>query len=634
MKLCVFRVRQLPVLALGWLCLAACADEASAPVSVARLKEVVVTASRVATPVTDVIADVTLIDRTQLDLAGQSSLRDVLAQQPGLQLVSSGSYRSNTSIFLRGATSAQTIVMVDGIRVGSVTSGGAALENIPLERIERIEILRGAASALYGPDAVGGVIQIFTREPTEALALQASLGAGTDGQQQASASVRGSDGALGYSLGVSREKARGLSVALNPALSGYNADADGFESTSADARLVAKLHRDQVLTLSLMQSDTDYQIDTAIPTGTPNPLGLSKATTDTRSRALTQTTALKWDAQWLPLWTSSVLLGSSDEQSTQRYLRESDGALGATGKFNTIRRQLGWQNDVRFDEDVATALLEGRSEAIDSSTAYAVTQRDLRSLMLSYAFNRAAWNALLVARKDDNSQFGSYNNWAVSGGYRLDPALRAVASVGTSFQAPSFNQLYFPGFGNTALVPQLNRATELGLKYQRAGLSWSALAYQNDIQGFIVPVSNVQSSLAVLRGATLAAELHAGDTTYSASYDYADPRAYSSAPASNDLRLVRVARDLLHARINQRLGDLSVFAELTLSGEREDAKVTGSGRDTLPGYGLLNVGARWKLHNNASVLARVNNLTDTPYMLANGYSMPGRNLFVSVNWAL
>ena len=112
----------------------------------------------------------------------------------------------------------QTLVLIDGVRVGSATSGGGSLENLPLSRIERIEILRGAASALYGPDAVGGVIQIFTREAGEALAADASVGVGTDGQQQAGASVRGSSGAIGYSLGVSREKATGISVISQPRL--------------------------------------------------------------------------------------------------------------------------------------------------------------------------------------------------------------------------------------------------------------------------------------------------------------------------------------------------------------------------------------------------------------------------------
>ncbi|MDP3309656.1 MAG: TonB-dependent receptor plug domain-containing protein, partial [Polaromonas sp.] len=197
-----------------------------------------------ATPVTDVIADVSIIDRETLERAGQSSLRDILALQPGVQMGSNGSYRSNSSIFLRGASNSQTIVLIDGVRVGSATSGGASFENLPLARIERIEILRGAASALYGPDAVGGVIQIFTREPADGLAFSASAGFGSDGQRQSDASLRGSAGALGYSLGVSREKARGISAISNPASTSFNPDADGFTSASLDAKLTAKINRE------------------------------------------------------------------------------------------------------------------------------------------------------------------------------------------------------------------------------------------------------------------------------------------------------------------------------------------------------------------------------------------------------
>jgi vitamin B12 transporter len=239
-----------------------------------------------------------------------------------------------------------------------------------------------------------------------------------------------------------------------------------------------------------------------------------------------------------------------------------------------------------------------------------------------------------VVRNDKNSQFGSFTNWALSAGYRLAEGLRAVASVGTSFQAPTFNQLYFPGFGNPALVPQRNRATEVGLKYRQGNLALGAVAYHNDIQGFIIPSTNVQSSLAVLRGVTLSADVQSGPTSYALSYDYADPRSYSSVPASNDLRLVRIAQNVLNARITHRMGDVSVFGELKLSSNREDAKVVGAGRDTLPGYGVLNTGVTWKVQKNVSLLARINNLTDTRYMLANGFSVPGRNAFASVSWAM
>ena len=596
-----------------------------------RLSETVVTASRVATPVTDVLADVSVVDRAMLDNAAQSSLRDVLAQLPGVQFASNGSYRSTTGLFLRGASTSQTLVLIDGVRVGSATSGGASLENIPLSRIERIEVLRGAASALHGPDAVGGVIQIFTREAGEGLQADANIGGGTDGQQQAGASVRGTTGILGYSLGVSREKATGISVISNPAANAYNPDEDGFSASSVDAKLTAKLNPGHALSIGLLRSDTEYQFD---GTPFPNPLKLTRLTTDARSRINLNHTTFKWDAQWLPQWNAALTVGSSDEQSAGDYFRTPDGAWGGNTRFNTNRRQATWQNNITLDKDVVSLMLENRSESVDSSTAYTVTSRDVHSAMVSYAFNRPVWNALLVARNDDNSQFGNFNNWSASGGYRLTESVRAVASVGTSFQAPSFNQLYFPGFGNKALVPQRNRASELGLRYQAANVSMGAVAYQNDIQGFILPATNTQSALGVLRGVTLSADVQSGASSYALSYDYANPRSYSTNPASNDLRLVRIARNVFNARVNHRMGDVAVFGEVKVSSDREDNNLTFSGRDILPGYTVLNLGLNYTVQKNVSVLARVNNVTDEKYMLANTYSTPGRNVFVSLNWSL
>lgn len=590
-----------------------------------------VTATRVATLVTDVIADVSIIDRETLDRAGQLSLRDILAQQPGVQLVSNGSYRSSTNIFLRGASSSQTIVLIDGVRVGSATSGGASFENLPLARIERIEILRGAASALYGPDAVGGVIQIFTREPVDGMALSASAGFGSDGQRQTDASVRGSTGVFGYSLGVSREKAQGISVISNPASTNFNPDADGFSAISMDAKLTAKVNREHALSLILLRSDIDFQFD-GLPS--PNPLNLTKLTSDSRAKLKLNNATFKWDAQWLQHWKSTLTAGTSDEASGRESYRFADGRFGGSSQFDTKRKQLTFQNDFTLDKDVLSVLFEDRSEAVESSTNYTVKQRDVRSALASYALNRERWNALAVIRNDKNSQFGSFNNWALSAGYRLTEGLRAVASVGTSFQAPSFNQLYFPGFGNPALVPQRNRATEVGLKYQQGNLALGAVTYHNDIQGFIISTTNVQSSLAVLRGITLSAAVQSGTTDYSLSYDYADPRSYSTVPASNDLRLVRVAQNVLNARTTHRMGDVSVFGELKLSSNREDAKVVGVGRDTLPGYSVLNIGVTWKAQKNVTLLARINNLADKQYMLANGFSVPGRNVFASVSWAM
>ena len=602
-----------------------------APASGPTLAETVVTASRLAVPITDVLADVSVVTREVLDKAGPGSLRDVLAQLPGVQITASGSLRSSTGVFLRGASTSQTIVLIDGIRVGSATSGGASYENMPLDRIERIEVLRGAASALYGPDAVGGVIQIFTRAPTEKVSFNASFGAGSDGAMNTAASVRGSSGPIGYSLGVSREQAAGFSTRNNPLSGDFNPDDDAFTSTSVDAKITAQVHKSHLLTLSLLQSKTDLQFDGR---PFPNPGAINGLRWDASSDLRLKNVAFSWEAQWLDAWKSTLTVGASSDNSVARYRRTDAAIVGAEGKFNTERKQISWQNDFAIGKDVLSVVLEKRDEAVDSSTVYTVPERSVRSAAVSYALNKKDWNALVVLRKDSNSQFGSFSNWALSSGYRLTDSIRAIASVGTSFQAPSFNQLYFPGFGTPTLAPQRNKSKEIGLKYDQGPLALSATVYQNQIQGFIVPSTNVQQSSAELRGATLSADNRVGELTYSVSYDYADPRTRSLSASADNLRFVRIARHVLNARVTRNFGNASVFGELKVSSDREDAKVAGTGRDVLPGYSTLNVGGTYALNKNVSLLLRINNMFDKQYTLANGFSTPGFNVFGSISYAL
>ncbi len=628
MKICKFTAR---FAVSSWI-LAAMATQmtsaiAQSPTPAPILKEVVISASRVAVPVTDVIADVSVIDRTTLDQAGQSTLRDILGQLPGVQFVSNGGYRSSTKMFLRGATSAQTIVLIDGIRVGSATSGDASYENMPLDRIERIEVLRGAASALYGPDAVGGVVQIFTRDPVDGLQLTAHAGAGSDGQKKAAASLRGRTGAVGYSLGVSKEQAAGISVATNPAATSYNPDDDSFDISSLDAKLTAQLTPEHALTFGVLRSNMAYQFDGTV---TPNPLALTKLTTDANTQPTLTQINFKWEGQWLPNWKSTVQWGSSADEATYTYVRIADGALNGRTFFNTNRTQASWQNDISIGTDVLGLLLENRSETVDSSTIYAVKEREVRSILASYALNRDSWNALAVLRNDNNSQFGSFNNWALSGGYKLSPQWRAVTSMGTSFQAPTFNQLYYPSSGDVTLTPQRNFSREIGMKYQQGSDAASAVIYQNDIDGFIATSTNKQSKTAVLRGATLSYQAQRDDLSYRLGYDYADPKTLDDG-----LRLVRVARHMWNLNVTQRMGQASVYSELKLSSDRKDNSVITSNkvRAILPGYALLNVGANWKLQKDLTLQARVNNLADKQYVLADGYSTLGRNVFVSLSWA-
>jgi vitamin B12 transporter len=611
-----------PVLVAGsMLCVSPVRAADDDAVQVASLDAVVVTATRTPQRLTDVLGDVSIIDRSQLEQAGMQSLIDLLAGVPGVQITSNGSYRSNSGVLLRGATTSQTILLINGVRVGSATSGGYSLENLPLDRIERVEVLRGAAAALYGPDAVGGVIQVFTREPQEGLQRSASVGVGTDGQRTLGASLSGQTGAWGYSLGATHERAKGINVKTTGA-SGFNADTDGFEYSSLDASLSYRIDRRHTVSAQLLLSEGEYDFDAA---PSPNPLGLNAATARAVAHPTLEQQVLRWSAQWTDAWSSTLTAGRSKDESVNRYWRLSDGAAAGEGRFNTTRTQFIWQNDIRIGKDVLTLLAEQREDAVDSTTSYTVSERTVRGLAASYALHRGRWDALATVRRDHNSQFGSFNNWALSGGVRLTGPWRLVGSMGTTFQAPSFNQLYFPGFGNPDLTPQQGRAQEAGLRYQQGSTRASAVVYRNKVQGFITPATNVQSNLAVLKGVTLSLEQAWGPTLLSVSYDHADPRL----KPSND-RVVRVARNVLRTQLSHRHGAWRSFAELRLSSDREDTQFPG--RVTLPGYGLVNLGTTYQISPQWSVRARLNNVTDKTYSLANGFTTPGRNLFVSLNW--
>lgn len=586
---------------------------------VTEINPVIVTASRLPQRLSEALADVSIIDRQTLQNAGLQSLGDVLANLPGIQFVTNGSYRSSTTVSLRGASASQTILLVNGVRVGSATLGSFSVENLPLERIERVEVLRGAAAALYGPDAVGGVIQIFTREPVDKLQKSAMTGLGSDGQGQFGASISGRSGDWGFNLGASHERADGINV-KTPNASGFNKDKDGYSFTSADARLQWTLNEMHELNLNALLSEGEYDFDgTPFPTPAGTNAGNLRAVNDPSVRQL----SLDWGAKWNAYWSSNLKVGQSKDLSPSRYLRESDNTLAGDSRFNTHRQQFSWQNNLRIGNDSLSLIAEHRLDEVDSSTPYTVRERTMRGLVASYSKRAYVWDALLTARHDQNSQFGNFNTWSVSGGYKLNGDWRLVGNVGTTFQAPSFNQLYFPGFGNTALKPQEGKSQEIGIRYsagsQRAGM----VIYQNDVQGFINTATNVQSSLAVLKGATFNWDRSWSDTRLSTSYDYADPRLKPT-----NARVSRVARNLVRAQLNHRIGPWTPFAELRLSGDRFDS----ASNLTLPGYGVFNMGTSYRWDKNWRIVGRLNNLGDKTYSLANGFTTPGRNLFVSLQW--
>lgn len=605
------------------------AAHAQERVSQASLEPIVVTASRLPQRVQDVVADVSVITEADIERAGQSSLRELLQRLPGVQMSTNGSYASNTSLFIRGAETGRIVVLVDGVRIGSATSGTAPIENIPLAQIERIEVLRGPATTLYGPDAVGGVIQIFTRRGEPGLRVNADAGVGTHGLAKAAAGLHGTHGDFGFALSVAGERADGISTLDNPNDADFNADDDGYRNASVSGSLQWNIAPGHTLSTQWLASHARNEFD-----GTYfDPVTFDSSPPDTTA-ARNKGELLAWsvtlDNRITERWQSSLRLSLSDDESNAVYTDTTTGAPFGNYRFDTQRRHLVWQNTFSFGPDRVIASLERLEDEVDSTVDYTVSERHTDSVLLAYALDRGPWFGQLAARHDDNSQFGGFTTGSAALGYRLTSRLRLVGTMATNFQAPTINQLYYPGFGNENLEPQRNQGRELALKYDGGRTHGSLTLYRNRIRGFIDPATNAQSSQATLTGATLEAGWRDENWSVNGSIDVLDAEEEPSGR-----QLVRRADHGAQLNVERRTGWGSAFAEWRVISHREDNDFSTfpSRRVRLGGYGLLNLGAQWRIAQEWTLLARVNNATDKDYTSAFGYSTLGRTAFVGVRYS-
>ena len=276
------------------------------------LSETVVTATRTVQPLSDLVADVSIVDRDSIERSGATGLGDLLARLPGVEMSRNGGPGTTTSLFLRGAESRFTAVYIDGVRMDSQSTGGAAWESIPLGLIDRIEVLRGPAGAVYGSDALGGVIQIFTKRGEKGFAPFVSVGVGNRGTTKLEAGVSGASGTVDYALGLLRDESDGFNA--RP-IAGQNPDKDGYRNTAGNARVGVQLNSVHRLEGTLMVGDTNSGYDS----------GLGK---DDRNLHTMHALGLHWQAQWSSAYkTKFSVTDSRDEYETKPSVYLSDTRL-------------------------------------------------------------------------------------------------------------------------------------------------------------------------------------------------------------------------------------------------------------------------------------------------------------------
>jgi vitamin B12 transporter len=597
---------------LSFLLMACAADPAMAQ------QQVTVTATRTPTRLADVVADITVISREELQRSEARTLPELLSQQAGLQFSSNGGLGKTASVFIRGLEARHTLLLVDGVRIGSATVGSPSLDNLPLESIERIEIVRGPMSSLYGNGAFGGVIQVFTRQAPQGTTGNAKLAAGSNGYGQAAAGMGFGTGSFDAALQLQNTATRGFS-ATNPKVpfGSYNDDRDGFRQTGGSLRLGWQPLADWRFEFVGLQSKGVTKLD-------DGPGADARAGIENRFGVLSAR------GKVLPGWTTRI---SASEATDVYDTLATASAFTPLGKTQSRSRQLGWENTVATPLGSLLLLAERTDEAVSRPGAqYTVRERTINALALglSGTADAHAWQTSL--RRDRNSQFGGITTGALAYGYTLTPAWRLGASYGTSQTLPSFNQLYFPGFGNPNLIPEEGKHAELSLRWTQGEHSVRAAVYDYRYRNFISSGPQPPNLPKVkIKGLTVAYAGRWMNTDVTASLDHTDPRNATNGSANRDKQLQRRAKDALRLGADHQLGAWRFGATLAAFSHRFD---DAANTVRLGGYATLDLRGEVALSRDLALGLRLNNLGGKVYETVLGYNQPGREGFLTLRYAL
>ena len=583
------------------------------------LQDQLVTATRSVQTTQQSLAAVTVFDRAQIEQSQATSVPELLKKVPGVSFANNGGPGKHTSLFMRGSESDHVLVLIDGIKIGSATSGGAALQDLPLELIERIEVVRGPRSSLYGSEAIGGVIQIFTRKGKGSGAKPFfSAGYGTHDSYTGSAGISGGDGKAWYSLGLSGADSDGINV-KPVSSSGYEDDADGYRNLSAALSAGYRFDNGLELDANLLQAKSHNDFDQ-----------VNRArTSGFRANANGESRVFGSRARFSPLdpWLVTLQAGRSEDKS-DGYL---DGHFDS--RFDSRRDSASWQNDLTLA--VGHSLILGvdyQRDEVNGNTPYAEDSRDNKGAFTQYlgTVERHDWQ--LSLRRDDNQQFGQHDTGNIGYGYALTDWLRGTISYGTAFKAPTFNELYFPNYGNPQLDAETSRSLEVGLAGQHGWGHWAVNAFRTRIDDLIAYDSSIRGPANVdearIRGIEWVLGSRLLGLDWNANYTVMEPENRSGG-ANDGNELARRAKQIFNLDLDRRLGAFSLGASLHAEGQRYDDLANTK---ELSGYASLDLRGEYRISPEWRLQTRVANLLDADYETAEGYNQPGQALYLSVRY--
>ncbi len=621
----------LPLALLTALAPHALADEANAN---STLETVLVTATRTEETVAKTLAPATVYTKEDIEQLQATSVTELLQRIPGASINTNGGAGSVASVFLRGTNSSHTLFLIDGQRINSATLGSSPLESLDVNQIERIEVVRGPRSSLYGADAIGGVIQIFTKQGGEAgLHPKISYGFGNHGTQQTTISVNGAQDGFRGSFSSSHYDTDGIDALIDD--NGTNFDNDAYRNTSTSASVGYRFDNGPDISLSHYKSNSENEYDNGF---LPN--------TRPYSRSGLETTSFKWEQPVISdLWKSTVQLGET--RNTSEDFDDLDRRTFS--KFNTRRESASWQNDFTFKTGAVSHVLTGGvdyyNDEVNSTSPFTdatgkpVKERDNLGTFVQEQMDVGKHQLVLGLRNDDNEQYNNNATGNVSYGYALRDDLRVIASYGTAFKAPTFNDLFWPitpwSAGNPNLKPEESVNYEIGLKGTPTWGTWAVNVFENNVDQLIewaeVPPgswfytpSNVDK--AEIQGVEFEVATTIQEWNVAFNTSYIDAR-YDGKGADHANQLINRPRQNMNLDISRNFGAYEFGTEFIAQSHRYSDR---SNTIDEGGYGLVNMRAAYNLSKEVKLQLKLTNVLDKQYQLNDRYNTEGFGYMATV----
>lgn len=574
------------------------------------VQEVVVTATRTEQPITKTLAPVTLISSADIERLQPVDLLDLFNRVPGIDVTQSGSQGSTTSLFLRGTNSDHTLFLVDGQRISSASLGRTNFQFIDPNQIERIEIVRSSRSSIYGGEAIGGVIQIFTKKGQGKPESSVSTEIGSNSLQRVTAGTKGVYKRFRYTLNTSYLETGGIDSQVDD--TGTNGDRDSYRNRSINTNLGYEFSNGVDFNFSFFQTTSRNFYDDA-------------PTKDMFRDSWIQNLVFDVNAPVTDWWQSKLSVGRSVD--------DSDNIDGLTGvnesNFRTTRENVSWQNDFSIgDDQLLTLGYDFYDDDLDSSQTYedegrnSVSDRDNNAVFAQYQGTLSIFDFVVGIREDDNEAFGTKTTGNISVGIQLGEMHRMTLGWNEGFKAPTFNDLYWPfvsefGFttyGNPNLLPEESENYEIGFSGNYDSWYWALSAYRNRIDNLIqwAPVdaffsewtpSNV--STAKIKGGELVVGGRLAGWDISTAYSYTNPRDDDS-----DKVLLNRSKKSLLVDIDRRFERWNIGISMNAKGKRY---TNTSNTNSLGGYTLFDFRIGYEVTDKLKAQLKVENLFDKHY---------------------